>query len=375
MGDKTLFIGWGDVVKLYYWEYLKKYFYQGNLKPVIAEVSKKAKLASGFFEIWGSPKLDRMIREGIFNRIFILTPPAYHMSQVMHCLDVLSSSKSRCDIYVEKPVDIEREIVRACIDRITKVPNSDCHQIRVIDHYTQKWTSRWLYDEGEKAFLEIGPVKNIYFVSYETIPMADSAAFSRGYAREHGIHAWAMISHCFPVLRNADVSLDTKVNPPLAWRYNGCPEICAGESAFLITYEVCWPNGSRPGFVNNNLRITIASGKAMTDKVKKLMFDGKNGQIVAHFNDDKIFVKKRDSKFEEINTSAQGYPKQPAYKTIVEGIFGEEGEPRRVTIELIDGLDALDRIEMAAQRFEDPIAYKQGETPSKLIEVQRNCPI
>ncbi len=379
MDKKTLFIGWGDVVKLYYWKHLQDYFYSGAVIPIIAEIATKASLAPGLFKIWGSPELDKMIIDDEFERIFILSPPEYHMSQLMHCLDLLAGLDSRCAIYLEKPVDIERELVRACIKRITELPNTASHPIYHIDHYTQKRVVKWLHDNSKKILQEIGPVKEIYFTSYEIIPMANSAAFTRGYAREHGIHAWAMIAYCLPDILIDNDDFDIETETPLTWKHYDCPDVCAGESAFLITYHIRRADDNKFDLVDNNLKITLAAGKALAEEVKKLMFIGEKGKLVAHFNEGKfkegrIFIIKPDGIIEEPAIAEVDYPKQFPYKTIIDGIFDRRKNAKDVTIGLQNGLNALERIEIAARKFGAPKTHEQRKTPVELQEIQNIFP-
>jgi hypothetical protein len=360
MTELTLFIGWGEVVKLCYWPHLRPLYESGRLIPVIAETEAKCRVVPGLLLPWGSVELEEMISAGRFRHIFILSPPALHLPQLLRCVELLRSSGSRCDLFVEKPMGLDYSEAAARVRRFGATPLPDGVVVRHIDHYTQKWAGRWLRAHFDEVTGLLGPLTEVLFVSLERREITDSPVFAAGYAREHGIHAWALLDHCIPVL--AGESLE--VEAVHAWRHRNCPPICSAESAFRIDYRARGPALA-------GIPVRICAGKAMAATDKRLVLRGTDAEIVVYFNDDRISYRGpggERSLGSDPPDDDGGLARQPAYRTILEGIF-ERNAGDAVTIDLAEGLLALERIDLAASRFPLPVESPQGETPREIAEL------
>ncbi len=365
MIKRTLFIGWGNVVREYYWEHLRPYYENGTMLPVIAETPEKAGVIPGIAAPWGGREIDGLIKKGVFNRIFILTPPSLHMEQLRHCLGLLRDSRSSVTIYIEKPVDTNLRRARSTVTWVRGLKRPASWSVRQIDHYAQKWCSRWIRAHQRQVASLVGPIKEIVFISYETALIDRSLSFKQGYAREHGTHAWAMINHCFPELADPRVHVQL-AGAPSSWRYTDCPAVCMRESAFLITYRLQLPAG-RSRLFGETVLVTIAAGKALQREVKQLTIKGPRVGLTAFFNKDRInAITARGAA--EIGRTQRDISKQPAYKTIIDAIYTERNA-NAATSMLEDGLLALERIEMAAKRFGKLRNHKKRTTPVELARV------
>jgi len=359
MTELTLFVGWGEVVELYYWPHLRPLYESGRLIPVIAETEAKCRLVSGLLLPWGSTELEGMISACRFRRIFILSPPALHLPQLLRCAELLRSVGSRCELFVEKPVGLDSVEAAVGLRRLGASPLPDGIVVRHIDHYTQKWAVRWLRAHFDEVIGLLGRLTEVLFVSLERREITVSPVFAAGYAREHGIHAWALLDHCIPVL--ADEALE--VEAVHAWRHRNCPPICSAESAFRIDYRARGPSLA-------GIPVRICAGKAMAATDKRLVLRGTDAEIVAYFNEDRISYHGPggERSLGDDPSGDDGLARQPAYRTIMEGIF-ERNAGDGVTIGLEDGLLALERIDLAATRFPPPVEYPQGETPPEIAEL------
>jgi hypothetical protein len=357
MTELTLFVGWGEVVKLYYWPHLRPLYESGRLIPVIAETEAKCRVVPGLLLPWGSVELEEMISAGRFRRIFILSPPALHLPQLLHCVELLRSAGSRCDLFVEKPLGLDYSEAAARLRRLDATPLPDGVVVRHIDHYTQKWAVRWLRAHFDEVTGLLGRLTEVLFVSLERREITDSPVFAAGYAREHGIHAWALLDHCIPPL----VREGLDVEAVHAWRHRDCPPICSAESAFRIDYQARGPALA-------GMPVRICAGKAMAATDKRLVLRGADAEIVAYFNKDRICYRGpggERSLGDDPPDDDGGLNRRPAYRTIMEGIF-ERNAGEDVTIGLEEGLLALERIDRAASRFPSPVEYPRGETPRKI---------
>jgi hypothetical protein len=360
MTELTLFVGWGEVVELYYWPHLRPLYESGRLIPVIAETEAKCRVVPGLLLPWGSSALEGMISAGRFRRIFILSPPALHLPQLLRCVELLRTAGSPCDLFVEKPVGLDYSDAADGLRRLGATPLPAGVVVRHIDHYTQKWAVRWLRAHFDELIGLLGRLVEVLFISLERREIADSPVFAAGYAREHGIHAWALLDHCIPVLTGEGL----EVEAVHAWRYRDCPPICSAESAFRIDYRARGPALA-------GIPVRICAGKAMAATDKRLVLRGTDAKIVAYFNEDRICQRGpggKRSRCDDPPGDDGGLTRQPAYQTILEGIF-ERNTGDVVTIGLEEGLLALERIDLAASRFPPPVEYPQGETPREIAEL------
>jgi len=377
MSDKkTLFIGWGAVVADYYWKWLCQVFKihaasshehldeDPAAKEGVVVAELKAKCANKdprVFMEWGTPALEGLIRGGVFERILVLTPPDRHLDQVSGCLELLKAPASPVPIFVEKPIDSDLEKAK---EFLGKHPPETRRFIRSIDHYTQKWTSRFLKDHGATLLPGIGRVTRVVFVSLEERGIWPSPAFGAGYAREHGVHAVAMIRWCLPQLARPGVAVAADHDKVRTWRHADCPRECVGESAFLLHFRV---TGLPPAEFADAVEIVVAGGKGMEGDVKKLMVVGEHGCLVSRFNADKMY-----RCTDEVAEVGKNEEKAEPYQTIVRGIF--TGTPDEVTLPIDEAVTHVEMLELAARAFPQPSPHRLHVTPPELAAILRQFP-
>ena len=98
---------------------------------------------------------------------------------------------------------------------------------------------------------------------------------------------------------------------------------------------------------------------------------GNKGSVIAKYNEDEVFLHKKGCGKIEIGITDKTPVKQPAYKTIVDGVFEEKLNPCDVTIPLETGLKSLKLIEKATNTLKNFQDYEQGTIPNEFTEIKK----
>lgn len=368
MKANALFVGWGEVAERFYADYLR------TLPPcewdfVRAERPEDPRVGRKGWVAWGDPGLERGIAAGQFQKIFLLTPPQVHIRQLLRCAHLLREAPGRCEVYVEKPLDLDPELAEAQVPGILGLLHGAGHEARVIDHYTQKWAVRWLAGPGRQALGAIAPLREILFLSLESREMPDSASFARGYAREHGVHAWAALGQVLPELAGTDTRIAVETGDSRAWRYQGCTGSCPAETCFHLRYRVALTlRGFSPYTPGTEIR--LAAGKALGADAKCLLFSGDVGGVLALLSADRVFAAVQGEAPREIAEHTAS--RRSAYETVLDGVFRRRGlSPEQTTLPLEAGLWALRAIDRGARSLPPPSPLAYGQAPDLLTDLVR----
>lgn len=361
-----LFIGWGEVASSYYYPILMDFVIKKRLSIIVAETPQTATAYPGHFVAWESAEFDTLLRKGRLTHIFILTPPALHMEQLTYCLKRLAKVDHTIAIFVEKPTDFEPIRVHEALRVWLAMENRSRIVVRQIDHYAQKWSIRMMRERMAEVVRITGKLREIIFFSAEKRHIPSSPTFARGYAIEHGVHAWSILSQLFPEVMAVQFKFDAEKGRPCAWRYKEATPSCLGETAFLFRFIALQGlEKSKP--LTPDLTITIAGGKALGIDKKVLVLMGEDGVIVADLLQDQLISTVGRTK-QDLFKDAPA-PRIPAYRAILEGIFGEHSVPLDVTLPIEAGLWSIERIYAGISAVESLGDYQAGTMPPELADL------
>jgi len=357
-----LFIGWGEVARQYYYPSLKKLAVYPHLSINITDLKIDAEYPEHFIA-WGNADLDSLLLKGQFTHIFILTPPDLHMEQLTYCLERLGKVDHTISLFVEKPSDFDPSRVKYAINFRAAMQNREKIVLRQIDHYVEKGAIRKLKERSAEVLNITGKLHEIIFFSAEKRRIPSSPTFDRGYAIEHGVHAWSILFRLFPKILNIQISLDTNNGPSQAWRYRDATGPCSADTAFLLRFMARSGSGMCDELAPKT-KITIAGGKALGMERKELVLKGEYGIIIADLSHDKVVSitgEKKTVRFKDDNTS-----RSLPYRAILEGILGENPAPFDVTLPLEVGLWSLEKISKGISAVKFLKDYKAGSMPVEL---------
>jgi hypothetical protein len=361
-----LFLGWGEVASNYYYPILKDFLISERLSIIAVETPKKAAANAGHFIAWESAELEMLLRMGYLTHIFILTPPALHMEQLSYCLKRLEKVDHTLFIFVEKPTDFEPARVQDAMCLWSAMKNRSRIVVRQIDHYAEKWSIRMMRDRMAEVVRITGKLREIIFFSAEKRYIPSSPTFARGYAIEHGVHAWSILSRLFPGIMTLQFKCDVEKGRPSAWRYEQATPNCHGETAFLFRF-ITMRGSETSNVLPTNLAITIAAGKALGIDKKVLALIGEDGTVIADLSQDQLVFTTGETKrdlFKDVPA-----PRMPAYRAILEGIFGDPPDPLDVTMPIETGLWSIERICSANCVIESLGDYQAGTMPSDFVNL------
>lgn len=358
-----LFIGWGEVATRHYYPSLEKIAGRQRLSIIKAEKPGIAAEDPEQFIEWGTAVLDNYLQKGRFEHIFILTPPALHMEQLTYCLKRLDKVDLATNLFVEKPVDFNVKRVKDTLSVWATMPNRRKILVRQIDHYAEKWSVRKIREQVDEVLKITGKLNTILFFSAEKRHIPSSPTYARGYAVEHGVHAWSILFRLFPDILNIEISPDTKHGPSHAWRYTGTLQHCPADTAFMLRFRA-HPDEGECDELASETEITIAGGKALGMERKVLVLKGEHGKIMADLSHDEVVSVSEGRKtvlFKNDHT-----PRTSPYITILNGILGENPTPQDVTLPLEAGLWSLEKINQGISSVKILEEYKAGSMPEAL---------
>jgi hypothetical protein len=328
----------------------------------VTEAPKIAAAYPEYFIAWGSADLEILLRNGRLTHIFFLSPPDLHMEQLTYCLKRLDTADHTIYLFVEKPTDFYPNRIRDAMSFFAMMANREQVVVRQIDHYVEKWSVRRLVERFAEVPKIVGKLREIIFFSAEKQLIPPSPTYAKGYAIEHGVHAWSILSRLFPGILTVPVYLDNAKRLHRAWRYKGVSSYCQGDTAFLFRF-IAHPSSKLRDALIPETRIIIGGGKALGIDKKVLILRGEDGDIAADLSNDRVVSTIRGLKRDLFKDDPA--PRIPAYRVIMEGIFGDNPIPLKVTLPLETGLWALEKMYEGINALESMEDYEAGTTPDE----------
>jgi len=357
-----LFVGCGDVARRKYWPVVERL---GGSTALRVDVAEKPGLTEGEQLPWGSVELEARIKSGLYDAIFLLTPPDQHIPQLVDCLELLRESPRPCRVLVEKPLALDPCQARQNLPPLRRLCELPSHALmpRVVDHYAMKPTTRILSANWPTWTKSIGRVQEIVWVSFERSAMHASSAFARGYAREHAVHAWAMLDTVCPPLASAKLADSATTR---TWRYRGAPAVCPEETAFIATTTLaleCDCDAS----VSPNVEVTIAAGKGLGTDKKVMILRGNRSTLQVRYNDDEVHVANANEGWSISPLTPSASP--TAYQKILRTLVLTPSRADEVTRSLEEAARDVERTDRLLRSAARPLEHASGVSPRDLERI------
>ncbi len=357
---RILAVGWGDVSRRY-WGVLKERVDAGQVEVSIAELPDIARQAPQLFVEWASPELDAHLSSGEFDLVLVLTPPTRHHEVVERCLGLVRDVPKSCTILVEKPLALGVEDAHDVSRLIELGTQRSCqpHEVACVDHYTLKPVVRFFRSHSQELLSDMGAVRHLVFTSMESRELHASESFRSGYAREHAVHAFAVIDTCLPILRGHNISHQA-TDRRRFWRYASLSEEIDGDSAFDLE---CWLDSEirQSQYLAESVHLELIGGKGLDRDEKALVVECDRGLIKMRFDEETIDLQGRlgpDTRLYDGRSS----PEIPAYRFLLAHIL--DGKPiELVTRPIAEAARDVERVAHALADAEYAGDYGVGTCP------------